>query len=93
MSAFLTKEHIMRWYKIVAGSTTFDATGDANALNVELDIPVAVDHNPKSGAFVRVWGIARQTLLNARSFNNQPIQVFGGMQKGQTIPGWTEERS
>jgi hypothetical protein len=72
----------MRWYKIIAGGTTFDATGDPNALNCEIDIVQAYDHLPKSGSFVRLWGIALQTLLNAKSFNNQPIQVFGGMQKG-----------
>src|ERR1700739_2983613 len=72
----------MRFYRIVAGNTTFDATNDPNALNCELDIPVAAEHLPKSGAFARVWGIDRQTLLNAKSFNKQTIQVFGGMQQG-----------
>ena len=72
----------MRWYKITVGGQTWDATGDPNALNVELDLPVAPDHLPKSGAWARVWGIPLQTLLNAKSFNSQPIYVYGGMQKG-----------
>jgi hypothetical protein len=72
----------VRWYKIVAGSTTFDATNDPGALNVILDIPVAVEHLPKSGAYAQIWGISLQTLLNAKSFNKQTIQVFGGMQQG-----------
>jgi hypothetical protein len=66
----------------VTPSQTWDATGDPYALNVELHIPVAAEHLPKAGAFCRVWGIDLQTLLNARSFNSQPIQVFGGMQAG-----------
>jgi hypothetical protein len=73
----------MRWYKIVTSSETWDATGDPYALNVEFDIPVAPKANPTpSGAFVRIWGIPLQTLLNARQFNMQPIQVYGGMQQG-----------
>ena len=72
----------MRWYKIEAAGLTFDATGDPNALNVEMDIPVAPEHIPKAGAFCRVWGIPLQMLLNAKSYNNQAIKVYGGMQKG-----------
>ena len=72
----------MRWYKIVTPSQTWDATGDPNALNVEMDIPVAPEHLPKSGAFARVWGIPLQTLLQAKQFNSQPINVYGGMQRG-----------
>jgi len=72
----------VRFYRIVTPNQTFDATGDPNALNCELDIPIGYEHLPKSGAFCRLWGIPLQTLLNAKSFNQQTIQVFGGMQKG-----------
>ena len=74
-------QQAMRFYKIVTPGQTWDATGDSSALNVELDIPVSPGHLTV-GAFVRIWGIDRQTLLNARVFNRQSIQVFGGMQKG-----------
>jgi hypothetical protein len=77
----------MRWYKIVVGGNggqTWDATNDPNALNVELDIAVTYHNAPANGNSnsVRVWGISRQMLLNARQFNNQPIAVYGGMQQG-----------
>jgi hypothetical protein len=72
----------MRWYKIQAAGLTFDATGDPNALNVEFDIPVTSLHVPSGKAFARVWGIDLKTLLNANSYNNQPITVYGGMQAG-----------
>jgi hypothetical protein len=74
----------MRFYKIVVGSQTFDATNDPNALNVECDIAVTYHNAPANGnsSFVRVWGIPLQTILTANRFNNQPIQVFGGMQQG-----------
>jgi hypothetical protein len=74
----------LRWYKIVAGSETYDATGDPNALNIELDLNVTYYHAPANGnsSFARVWGIPLQTILTANKFNNQPISVYGGMQQG-----------
>ena len=72
----------MRWYKIICGNDTWDATGDPNALNVELDIPVAYQDAPGGNAFARIWGIPLKTLLNARQYNHKTIQVFGGMQQG-----------
>jgi hypothetical protein len=77
----------MRWYKIIVGGNggqTWDATGDPNALNIECDIAVTYHNAPANGnsSFVRVWGISLQTILTANRFNNQPIQVFGGMQQG-----------
>src|SRR6202012_1802186 len=73
----------MRWYKIVlSGGQTWDATGDPNALNVKLDIPVAAENAPKAGAYVQIWGIPLSTLLNASQYNNQDISVYGGMQQG-----------
>jgi hypothetical protein len=77
----------MRWYKIVVGGSggqTWDATGDPNALNIELDLAVTYHNAPANGnsSFVRVWGIPLQALLNARQFNNSPISIYGGMQQG-----------
>ena len=72
----------MRWYKIVCESDTWDATGDPNALNIVLDIPVAPMDAPGGNAFVRIYGIPLQTLLRANQFNNKTIQVYGGMQTG-----------
>ena len=72
----------MRWYKIEIGTgLVFDATGDPNALNVELNIPVS-PQNVTSGGMARVWGIDLKMLLNAKSYNNQTIKVYGGMQTG-----------
>jgi hypothetical protein len=73
-----------RWHKIIIGGTTFAATGDPNALQVELDITVAqfaVPH-PGQAAWCRVSGIPLQTVLTANQFTNQQIQVYGGMQQG-----------
>src|SRR3984885_5634436 len=67
-----------RWYKIIVGGTTFDATTNPNALQVELDITVAqfaVPH-PGQAAWCRVWGIPLQTVLTANQFTNKQIQVY-----------------
>ena len=72
----------MRWYKISVGGTTWDATNNPNAQDIELDIPVGPMHVPGGNAFARVWGIPLQQLLTANTFNNQTIQVYGGMQQG-----------
>jgi hypothetical protein len=82
-----------RWYKIMVGGTTFDATGDPNALQVELDITVAqfaVPH-PGQAAWCRVWGIPLQTVLTANQFTNQQIQVFGGMSAGLPLANPNEQ--
>jgi hypothetical protein len=73
-----------RWYKIIVGGTTFAATGDPNALQVELDIAVSPTAAPNvgQGAWCRVWGIPLQTVLTANQFTDQQIQVFGGMSAG-----------
>ena len=72
----------MRWYKIVTPVQTWDATGDPNALNVELDIIQAQGHLPSSGSYARIWGIPLQLLLQAKKFNHLDINVYGGMQRG-----------
>src|ERR1700677_3726912 len=67
-----------RWYKIIVGGTTFDATNNPNALQVELDITVAqfaVPH-PGQAAWCRVWGIPLQTVLTANQFTNQQNPSF-----------------
>jgi hypothetical protein len=76
-----------RFYNIVIGDgTTFasqvNGQDDPGALNIELDIPVAPEHLRKSGAFVRVWGIPLSTISQAKNFNQQSIQVYGGMSSG-----------
>jgi len=82
----------VRWYKITCGGQTWDATDDPNALNVEIDIPVSVVNGPDaSGGFVRVWGIPLSLILNAKSFNQQQVQVFGGMQKGLPLANPAEQ--
>jgi hypothetical protein len=80
-----------RWYKIVTPLQTFDATGDPFALNVEMDVTVAAQHSAVSGSFVRVWGTPLQTILTANQFNNQQIQVYGGMQQGLPLSNPAQE--
>ena len=82
----------MRWYRIQVGSQTWDATGDPNALNVEMDISVGPNHAPANpnAAWCRVWGIPLQTVLTANKFNNQTIQVYGGMQQGLPLANPSE---
>lgn len=53
-----------------------------NAMDIEMDIPVAFYAEPRGGAFVRVWGIDIKTLTQASNFNGKAIEVYGGMQKG-----------
>jgi hypothetical protein len=78
-----------RWYKIVlGGGTTFDATNNPAALQVELDIAVSPNAAPNvgQGAWCRVWGIPLQTVLTANQFTNQTIQVYGGCSRGCRSP-------
>ena len=73
----------MRWYKITCGSSTWDANGDPNALNVEMDLLKYPQHSPKAGSFVRIWGLDLTTTLNAaKIYTGKQITVYGGMQKG-----------
>jgi hypothetical protein len=73
----------VRFYKIqIEGGPTWDSTGDANALNVEFDIPIRGYALPVSGAFLRVWGIDLSTLLGAKTLNKKNIKIYGGMDKG-----------
>src|ERR1700677_225610 len=82
-----------RWYKIIVGGTTSAATGDPNALQVELDIAVSPTAAPNvgQGAWCRVWGIPLQTVLTANQFTNQQIQVFGGMSAGLPLANPNEQ--
>jgi hypothetical protein len=84
---------LARWYKIIVGGTTFDATNNPNALQVELDITVAqfaVPH-PGQAAWCRVWGIPLQTVLTANQFTNKQIQVYGGMSAGLPLANPNEQ--
>ena len=78
----------MRYYKIIAGDTTYESAPggvfDPGALNVEFDITVTAQDIPSSegGAFVRIWGIPLQTISQSNNLNTKPIQVFGGMSQG-----------
>jgi hypothetical protein len=87
----------MRFYKIQIGSgasgLTFDSTNDPNALQVELDVAQGPNHAPANanGAVARVWGISLQTILTANQFNNKPISVYGGMQRGLPLANPSEQ--
>jgi hypothetical protein len=77
-----------RWYRIVlGGGTTFDATNNPTALQVEMDIAVSPTNAPNigQGAWCRVWGIPLQMVLTANQFTNQQIQVYAGMQRGMPL--------
>jgi hypothetical protein len=82
-----------RWYRIIVGSQTFDATNNPTALQVEMDISVGQYAVPQSGqaAWCRVWGIPLQTVLTANQFTNQQIQVYGGMQQGLPLSNPNEQ--
>lgn len=79
----------MRFYEIqISGGTavTFSSYPkgqiDPNALNIELDIPVAAFATPLGGAYVRVWGVSLEQISQAADFNGAPIKIFGGMKAG-----------
>lgn len=52
------------------------------ALQIELDIPVAPYATPKGSAYVKVWGIPRDMVGQAKNLNNKNIKVYGGFKKG-----------
>ena len=76
----------MRYYKIVVGGQTYTSLvggqSDPGALNVEFDIPVSTMSAPLGSAFVRIWGVALQTLAQSNNLNNQSVMVYGGMSSG-----------
>ena len=57
---------------------------DPNALQIEIDAPVAASANPMGdvGALVRIWGIPLTDIAQASNLNGMAVQVFAGMQKG-----------
>lgn len=72
----------MRWYKIVCGGSTWDATGDPYALDVQMDISLAAADTPINGSMVKISGVGLQAITAVNQFFGQQIQVYGGMQKG-----------
>lgn len=54
----------------------------ANALNVELDLPVVPYAQPMGNGLIRVWGISLGEISQAANLNGMNIAVYGGMQKG-----------
>jgi hypothetical protein len=82
-----------RWYRIIVGGTTFDATNNPTALQVEMDISVSPTNAPNigQGAWCRVWGIPLQTVLTANQFTGQQIKVYGGMQRGLPLSNPNEQ--
>ena len=78
----------MRYYRIeIDGGSTVFTTYDGTrtlpgALMVNLDIPVAPFAQPMGSAYVKIWGIARSMISQAKDFNNKTIKIFGGFQKG-----------
>ena len=53
------------------------------ALNVELDVPTSAFATPTGpGAFVKVWGVSLQEILQASDLNGMRVEVYAGMIKG-----------
>lgn len=83
-----------RFYTIVVGegknATVWTNKGPngtgaiLGAQTVELDLLVAQQHAPDSGAqsFFRIWGPTREQISQASNFNGQPVTIYGGMQSG-----------
>jgi hypothetical protein len=77
-----------RYYSIeIDGSPTYtsftNGVTNPNALQVELDIPVAPFASPAAaGAFVKIWGIPLSDISQAKNLSRKNIKVFGGFQKG-----------
>lgn len=84
----------MRYYRIQISGTSgqpivytshpngTNAPPDPGALAVELDIYQSVFHLPGPNNYIRIWGIALQTLAQASQLNGKSISVYGGMGKG-----------
>jgi hypothetical protein len=79
---------VSRFYRIeIDGGPTYtsfsNGVSNPNALQVELDIPVAPFASPaNSGAFVKVWGIPIADIKQSKNLRFKGIKVFGGFQKG-----------
>ena len=52
------------------------------ALNVELDIPVAVYATPSGSGWVRIWGVSLKEVGQQNDLIGKTIAVSGGFQKG-----------
>ena len=52
------------------------------ALNVELDIPYAVNATPMGAAFVRIWGIGIQDVGFSANLNGARLRLSAGMAPG-----------
>ena len=55
---------------------------DLGALNIELDISVASQHVPASGAWVRIWGIPISAIGQANKLKGKKVKIFAGMVAG-----------
>jgi hypothetical protein len=79
---------VSRYYSIeIDGGPTYTSftsgVTNPNALQVELDIPVAPFDSPAStGAFVKIWGIPFSDISQAKNLRFKKVKVFGGFQKG-----------
>jgi hypothetical protein len=78
----------VRYYRIeIEGGPTYtsfeNGVTNPNALQVEMDIPVAPFASPAAGgAYVKVWGIPLADISQANNLRFKNIKVYGGFQKG-----------
>ena len=71
-------------------STFPNGKNDPAAADVEIDIPVTAADAPMSGAALRIWGVSRDIIAEAKNWNPvnedftaaKQIVILGGMQKG-----------
>lgn len=78
----------MRYYKIEIddGALVYQShDGQRNlpgALQIEMDIPVAPFASPKGAAYVKIWGIPRETVSQAKDLHEKNIKIYAGFKKG-----------
>ncbi|MEN9755822.1 MAG: hypothetical protein RL755_9 [Pseudomonadota bacterium] len=59
-----------------------DGKVNLNALNVEIDIPLATFNDPEGMANVKIYGISIEDIMQAADLNGGLIEISGGMSKG-----------
>ncbi len=59
-----------------------DGINIPNALNVEIDIPVAPYAIPQPNSWLRIWGVGLSELSQATDLQDCNISIYAGMKKG-----------
>jgi hypothetical protein len=75
---------LRQWTSFVNGVTI------PGALNIELDVPTYTLAQPMGSAYVKIWGISIEDILQASDLNDMNIQLFAGMQAGLPLANPTQ---